>query len=228
MKKRHRLLMGICILLISCLSLCVIILAVKERLSSVPPEGLIKPGASLLAYEKFDFNKDGKDDFVLKLVKEQSVFLALFLSARGNFRKVWMSERLGSSEAKSWLEDEKTSLEISDVNKDGKVEVLTAAFDEPSHKFLYLYVYDSPSRTLMPVLRSVGPDLITSAFFVSDVGWTAGTDLVVEKNGIIKVVGKDYNLEGVPRIAEYQYIWDGENYAFEGVRDLGPLWPKAK
>lgn len=228
MSKRLRVLTGICLLLMACLSLYLIILRGKEPPSSISAKGLIKSGESLLAYEKFDLNRDGKDDLVLKLLREQSVVLVLFFSVQDNFQKVWESQQLGSGEAKFWLEGEKTSLEISDINRDGLVEVLTAAFDEPSHKFLYVYVWDGSSQTLMPVLCSDGPNLLTSAFFVSDVGWTVGTDLVVEKNGIIRVVGKDYYLDSPPRIAEYQYKWDGQKYVFRGIKDLGPLWPKAK
>jgi len=224
-KKRDKVLIGICFLLITSLCLYLIILRGKEPPSSLSLESLIKSDESLLAYKKFDFNKDGKDDFLLKLSREQSIVLALFLSIQGDFQKVWESQRLGSSEAKFWLEHEKTSLEIRDINKNGLAEVLTAASEEPSWKFLYVYVWDGSSQILIPVLRSDGPNLLTSAFFTSDVGWTTGTDLVVKKNGVIKVVGKDYYLESPPRIAEYLYKWDGEKYIFTGIKDLGPLWP---
>jgi len=183
--------------------------------SRITLQKILAKNEELLTHTLADLDGDGDKELVLKIKAQDSVFIKIYAGERKRWLSKWKSPSSGYEDKKIFIEDGKTGLEVLDINRDGEKEIITSALHTSMHTNLYIYRWDK-TRGEAVLLESL----------VSDVGWTVGEDIVVHLDGVIKVVGREYNLEGVPRVAEYQYIWDGEKYAYEGFRTLGPLWPE--
>ncbi|MFZ2957234.1 MAG: hypothetical protein WA705_10125 [Candidatus Ozemobacteraceae bacterium] len=167
--------------------------AITSATPAVSPVSATNSTASMpQTLAKAAFKAEGGLDIV-KTMRDDGIYLEAHNKAG---KKIWESANLGTEDKNFLIGGASNTLAVVDFDKDGKEEVLTAAFYGPDASGLYIYRFVDAKTGFVPIPNSAGTEESKRDFFVSDVRQESGEDMVINPDGTVRVMGKIYSEKG--------------------------------
>ena len=165
-----------------------------------------KPAKSSNTLATLDFPLDaaGKNRlFITKTRRPDGIYL---IARDISLRTVWISPNLGSEDKTFFLDDKATILGVKELTGDGLPELVSSAFYGPSASGLYVYSWN-PSRRVFSPITNVASETEPREHLVSDIPVESGDDMVIERDGTIRLLGRvfDPRAEHPPTTGIYVY-----------------------
>lgn len=162
----------------------------------------------------------GSPDVMALKVKEGESIRLVIQDAAG--KKLFESEELGSEEKLFTLDGKATSLALRDMTGDGVPEAVTAAFYGPRASGLFVFTFDTASKTFVPVQCTYPKQDLTRDMLVSDLQQEDGSDMIIGADGVVTMLGLVFpEKEGQePTSAAYTFAFKDGTFVHQKTQPL--------
>ena len=190
--------------------------AVEATVSASPlksdaPGSRFSKAANTLATLDFPLDATGRNRLsITKNRRPEGIFL---IARDSSLRTVWTSPNLGSEDKTFFLDDKATVLGLKELTGDGLPELVSSAFYGPSASGLYIYSWD-PDRRLFSPIVNVASGTEPRENLVADIPVESGDDMVIERDGTIRLLGRVFDSRGENPPAAGIYVYRFRKGAF--------------
>ena len=187
----------------------------------VAPVQAAEEPVTLLASAKGVLLKDDSRTLTVnKLQRGQDVLLQV---EQADGKVLWKSDSLGSEDKAFIWQDKAEKLVLADLDGDGRLEILTAAFYGPRASGLYVFRADE-GLSFVPMKCRFPEDDVERDCIVSDMHQENGWDLVFLRPDTVQALGMQFSEdpEGEARPSHYLFKLKGDAFILERVKPLPP------